>query len=98
MDFDSWLLFASIALVATLTPGPAVLLVSTHSVSFGTRYSIATMAGNVTGLFIMSLFSVLGLSAIILHSAPIFFTVKMIGACYLIFLGIKLWRKDLDGL
>ncbi len=95
MDFDSWLLFASIALVATLTPGPAVLLVSTHSVSFGTKYSIATMVGNITGLFIMSLLSVLGLSAIILHSAPIFFTVKLVGACYLIFLGIKLWRKGM---
>lgn len=95
MNFDSWLLFASIALVATLTPGPAVLLVSTHSVSFGTKYSIATMLGNVSGLFVMSLLSVLGLSAIILHSAPIFLTVKLLGACYLIFLGVKIWRKGL---
>lgn len=93
MNYDSWLLFASIAFMATITPGPAILLVSTHSVAFGTKYSIATMAGNVTGLFLMSLLSVMGLSAIILHSAPIFFLVKMIGACYLVFLGVKLWRK-----
>ncbi len=95
MAFDSWLIFASIALVACLTPGPAALLVSTHSVSFGTKYSVATMLGNITGLFAMSLFSVLGLSAVILHSAPIFITVKLVGACYLIFLGVKLWRKGL---
>jgi homoserine/homoserine lactone efflux protein len=95
MNFDSWFLFASIALIATVTPGPAILLVSTHSVSFGTKYSIATMAGNVTGLFIMSLFSVMGLSTIILHSAPIFFTLKLIGAFYLVFLGLKLWRNGL---
>ncbi len=95
MAFDSWLLFASIALVACLTPGPAALLVSTHSVSFGTKYSVSTMFGNLTGLFTMSLLSVLGLSAIILHSVPIFFTVKLIGACYLIFLGLKLWRKGM---
>ncbi len=95
MAFDSWLIFASIALVACLTPGPAALLVSTHSVSFGTKYSVATMLGNITGLFFMSLFSVLGLSAVILHSAPIFITVKLVGACYLIFLGVKLWRKGL---
>jgi len=92
MNFDSWLLFTSIALIATITPGPAILLVSTHSVSFGTKYSIATMVGNVSGLFIMSLLSVMGLSAIILHSAPIFFLVKVFGAGYLIFLGVKLWR------
>ena len=93
MNYDSWLLFTSIALIATITPGPAILLVSTHSVTFGTKYSIATMVGNVTGLFIMSLLSVMGLSAIILHSVPIFLLVKGIGAGYLIFLGVKLWRQ-----
>ena len=91
MNFDSWLLFTSIALIATITPGPAILLVSTHSVTFGTKYSIATMVGNVTGLFILSLLSVMGLSAIILHSAPVFFLLKVVGAGYLIYLGVKLW-------
>ena len=93
MNYDSWLLFTSIALIATITPGPAILLVSTHSVTFGTKYSVVTMIGNVSGLFILSLLSVLGLSAIILHSAPIFFTVKLVGAGYLVFLGLKLWKN-----
>ncbi len=92
MNYDSWILFASIAFLATITPGPAILLVTTHSVTFGIRRSIATMLGNVSGLFIMSLLSVMGLSAVILHSAPIFFLVKMAGALYLVYLGIKLWR------
>ena len=92
MSYDSWVLFASIAFIATITPGPAILLVTTHSVTFGTRCSIATMLGNVSGLFIMSLLSVMGLSAVILHSALIFFLVKMAGAFYLIYLGLKLWR------
>ncbi|MGD9343801.1 MAG: LysE family translocator [Desulfuromonadales bacterium] len=92
MSYDSWVLFASIAFIATITPGPAILLVTTHSVTFGTRCSIATMLGNVSGLFIMSLLSVMGLSAVILHSALIFFLVKMAGAFYLIYLGFKLWR------
>ena len=95
MEFDSWILFSSIALMATLTPGPAVLLVSTHSVSFGTRQSVPTMLGNISGLFIMALLSVLGLSAIILHSATIFTIVKLTGAAYLIYLGIKLWRNGM---
>lgn len=93
MDFNSWLLFASIAFVATITPGPAILLVTTHSVSYGARLSTATMLGNITGLFIMSLLSVMGLSALILHSAPIFWMVKLFGAGYLVFLGVKLWRQ-----
>jgi len=93
MSYDRWLLFTSIAFAATITPGPAILLVSSHSVAFGARPSMATMAGNVTGLFIMSLLSVLGLSAVILHSAPVFLAVKLLGAGYLVFLGVKLWRK-----
>ncbi|MEJ2199344.1 MAG: hypothetical protein P8X54_12380, partial [Desulfuromonadales bacterium] len=60
MNYDSWILFASIAFIATITPGPAILLVTTHSVTFGTRRSIATMLGNFSGLFIMSLLSVMG--------------------------------------
>lgn len=95
MELDSWMLFASIALMATLTPGPAILLVSTHSVSFGTRQSVPTMLGNISGLFIMALLSVMGLSAIILHSAPVFAAVKFAGAAYLIYLGVRLWRNGM---
>ena len=93
MELNSWLLFSSIALMATLTPGPAILLVSTHSVSFGSWRAVPTILGNISGLFIMALLSVMGLSAIILHSAPIFAAVKFAGAAYLIYLGVKLWRN-----
>lgn len=93
MNIESWLIFCSIAFIATITPGPAILLVTTHSISYGTKPSIATMLGNITGLFIMSLLSVMGLSAILLHSAMIFFLVKILGAGYLIYLGLKLWRQ-----
>ena len=93
MGFNSWLLFSSIALMATLTPGPAILLASTHSASFGAKQTVPILLGNISGLFIMSLLSVLGLNAIILHSAPIFAAVKFSGAAYLIYLGIKMWRN-----
>lgn len=93
MTFENWLLFASIAFMATITPGPAILIVSTHSMTYGTKASIATMIGNVSGLFILSLFSVLGLSALILNSVALFYMIKIIGAGYLILLGIRLWRS-----
>jgi len=91
MFFDNWLLFVSIAFIATATPGPAVLLVSAHSLSYGAKKATLTIMGNITGLFFMSALSILGLSAIILSSAPIFFAIKIIGALYLIYLGIKIW-------
>ncbi len=93
MDIHNWLLFASIALIATITPGPAVLLISTQSISHGPLRAVQGILGNITGLFIMSLLSVLGLSAIVLYSTTVFFTVKLLGAIYLIYLGIKLWKN-----
>lgn len=91
MALESWLLFSSIALVATLTPGPAVLLVTTHSLQFGPMRSILTILGNISGLFIMSLASVLGLSTLIFLSSTVFTIVKTCGAVYLVYLGVKLW-------
>ena len=93
MSIESWLLFSSIALVATITPGPAVLLVTSHSLTQGLWRSIATILGNITGLFSMSLASVLGLSTLILLSADAFMVLKAIGALYLIYLGVRLWRN-----
>ncbi len=92
MDFDNWLLFSSIALVATITPGPAVLLVASHSIAYGVGRTVYTILGNITGLLVMSLLSVLGLSAVIMFSATAFGGIQTIGALYLVYLGIRLWR------
>lgn len=92
MHYENYILFTAIALVATITPGPAIMLVSANSAGYGVRKAIFTILGNITGLFCMSLLAVLGLSTLILCSAPIFFALKSIGALYLIYLGVKLWR------
>lgn len=93
MTIESLLLFTSIGFIAAVTPGPAILLVSTNSIKYGLRKSIATILGNITGLFTLSLLAVLGLSTVILYSAPVFIALKLVGACYLVFLGVKLWRN-----
>lgn len=91
MTIDSWLLFSSIALAATLSPGPAVLLVTSHSLQYGPARAVFTILGNISGLFIMSLCSVLGLSTVIFYSTLAFTIIKTVGAVYLVYLGIKLW-------
>lgn len=96
MSPENLFIFATIAFIAAITPGPAIMLVSTNSMNYGVKKSILNILGNITGLFLMSLLSILGLSTFILYSAPVFFLVKIIGACYLIYLGIKLWRKGLN--
>ena len=95
MQIESWLAFCSIALLATATPGPATLLVSTNSLMFGFRKSLITVLGNISGLFLMSSFSVLGLSAVVLNSSAAFTVLKVLGAIYLIYMGVNLWRKGI---
>ncbi|RLA44398.1 MAG: LysE family translocator [Gammaproteobacteria bacterium] len=97
MNLENWLLFSSIAIIATITPGPAILLASTHSVSYGLKKALATILGNISGLFAMSALSVLGLSTVILYSTTVFVTVKFVGAAYLIYFGIKLWHHGFSG-
>lgn len=95
MSFESWVAFCGIALLATTTPGPAALLVSVNSLAHGFLKSLFTVLGNASGLFIMSGCSVAGLSALVAHSAVAFTMLKMIGAFYLIYLGIKYWQTGL---
>ena len=78
MNYENWLLFTAIAMVATITPGPAIMLVSANSSSYGIRKTVYTILGNISGLFCMSLLAVLGLSTVIVYSAPVFFAFKII--------------------
>ncbi|MDD1782710.1 LysE family translocator [Enterovibrio sp. ZSDZ35] len=96
MSIETWLAFLTIAFLAAASPGPAILLVMTHSLRAGWKHSMFTIAGNVTGLFIMSSFSVLGLSALVLSSATAFMVIKTLGALYLMYLGIKIWRNGME--
>ncbi|WP_299599476.1 LysE family translocator [uncultured Microbulbifer sp.] len=96
MNIEAWLAFTAIASVATIVPGPAMLLVATHSLRFGILQSLKTILGNITGLAILSSISVAGLSALILYSSSAFLAVKIIGALYLTYLGIKIWRNGVS--
>ncbi|WP_444928009.1 LysE family translocator [Microbulbifer sp. TRSA002] len=95
MAFESWLVFCVIALLATATPGPAALLVSINTLSDGVRGGVFTALGNISGLFVMSGLSVIGLSVLVLNSSVAFTMVKMIGAGYLIYMGVKLWKNGI---
>ncbi|WP_444930943.1 LysE family translocator [Microbulbifer sp. SSSA002] len=95
MTLENWLAFCSIALLATATPGPAALLVSINTLSAGVRAGVLTALGNISGLLVMSGLSVIGLSTIVLNSSIAFTVVKLLGAGYLIYMGVKLWRNGI---
>ena len=89
MHFSNWLIFCSIALLITFTPGPAVLLAISNSLAVGPRRAMISSLGNAMGLFVVSGVAMAGLGAVLATSATAFMGLKIVGALYLIYLGIK---------
>ncbi|GAA0406359.1 LysE family translocator [Cocleimonas flava] len=92
MEFSSWLLFVAVAIAAVMSPGPAILLAISNSVRFGLSKVFLSTLGNVSGLFLLSIAAIFGLGAVLKTSTTLFLIVKVIGAAYLIYLGVKQWR------
>jgi len=96
MTFESWLLFAIAITVASISPGPNVLIVMVHSLKYGWKASIFTILGNVVCLFGIALLAALGVGAII-KAEPVAYTIlKSAGAAYLIYMGVKIIRSSFD--
>tara|TARA_Y100000588_G_scaffold72439_1_gene74765 strand:+ start:1638 stop:2261 length:624 start_codon:yes stop_codon:yes gene_type:complete len=94
MSFELWIAFtlASAALLAV--PGPTVMLVVSYALGYGRSSGWATVPGVTLGDFTAMTISLLGAGAVIAASATLFTILKLIGAGYLIWLGIQLWRAD----
>lgn len=93
MELSRWLLFIAVAVAAVASPGPAILLAISNSVRFGLSKVFLSSLGNISGLFLLSVAAIFGLGAILKTSTNLFLIVKLIGAAYLIYLGIKQWRS-----
>ncbi|SHF08406.1 Threonine/homoserine/homoserine lactone efflux protein [Kaistia soli DSM 19436] len=92
MTFEHWLAFAAASAVMLAIPGPTVLLVVSYALGHGRKAARATVAGVALGDFTAMTASMLGLGALLATSAMLFTVLKWIGAAYLVYLGIKLWR------
>lgn len=93
MNLQTYLLYLTVVIVATASPGPAVILAMTNSFRFGLKKTIIAILGNITGLFVMGVISIAGLGAIIVTSATLFNIIKILGGLYLIYIGINMWRS-----
>lgn len=88
-DAASLLAFIAAALVVLLIPGPGVLYVLARSLSQGQRAGLVSAAGLSAGAFVHVVAATVGLSALLLASAAAFGVVKLLGAAYLIYLGVR---------
>lgn len=92
MSLEIWLLFIVVAIVPAVSPGPAILLAISNTLRFGRRATMWSAAGNALGLVVVGCMVTFGLGAVMAVSAAAFTVLKLIGAAYLIYLGIRVWR------
>jgi threonine/homoserine/homoserine lactone efflux protein len=94
MPLDHWLAFVAAAAVLLAIPGPTVTLVIAYALGQGRKAAWATVAGVAMGDLTAMTASMLGLGALLAASSDLFTALRWIGAAYLVWLGIKLWRAN----
>jgi threonine/homoserine/homoserine lactone efflux protein len=82
--------FLLVALVLVALPGPATTLVMKNALTRGPRSALVTSAGVFSADLIWMAASVVGLTAVLVASAPAFTAIRLIGAAYLVYLGARL--------
>lgn len=92
MELKTWLIFMAVSIFPVISPGPAILLAVSNALRFGPRATLYSATGNMLGLICVGFAVAFGLAAIMAASATAFAIVKFVGAIYLIYLGVKLWR------
>jgi threonine/homoserine/homoserine lactone efflux protein len=92
VTIETWLAFVAASAVLLVIPGPTILLVISYALGRGMRMALPVAAGVALGDFTAMTLSMLGVGALLAASSVLFTALKWIGAAYLIWLGIRLWR------
>ena len=93
MDASRALAFAGVSFLLILFPGPSVLFIISRSLSLGRMPALITVAGNELGEFLQVCAVAVGIGALVAASDLAFTVIKLLGAAYLIFLGIQTIRR-----
>jgi threonine/homoserine/homoserine lactone efflux protein len=87
------LTFALAGIVLVVVPGPTVLFVVGRALAHGRRAALTSVAGNTTGVGVVVLLVALGLGAVAAQSIVVFTVLKLVGAAYLVYLGVQTFRR-----
>ncbi len=85
--------FGLASLIIVVIPGPTVLFVVGRALAYGRRSALASVAGNEVGGLVQVAAVSLGLGALVERSVLVFTAVKLCGAAYLVFLGVRALRR-----
>ncbi|WP_209326257.1 LysE family translocator [Brevibacterium renqingii] len=91
-DMQALVAFAVMSFVLIVVPGPSVLFVIGRSLALGRRGGLLSVLGNELGGLPLVLLVSVGLGAVVAQSAMVFLVVKLLGAGYLVYLGVQAIR------
>ena len=90
---DRLLAFAAMSFLLIVIPGPSVLFVVGRALAQGRRAALITVLGNTLGAYTLVVAVAFGVGAVVERSAIVFTTLKLVGAAYLVYLGVKAVRQ-----
>ncbi|QFT30999.1 Homoserine/homoserine lactone efflux protein [Labrenzia sp. THAF82] len=93
MTLELYVAYVAATLIVLAVPGPTIMLVVSYALSQGRKSAAASVMGVGLGDATAAIVSLMGLGAILATSATAFAILKWIGAAYLVWLGIKMWRS-----
>jgi len=93
MTSSTYLLYLAAVALLVLTPGPTMLMCIANALRLGTASALASVAGSVSAVLGVMLLSALGLGALLAASEAAFVTLKLVGAAYLVWLGVRTFRQ-----
>jgi len=98
MPLETWLTYALVTSSFLLIPGPTILLVISYSLIRGRQAVFALLLGVGLGDVVAMLLSFIGVGLLLQTVSIVFQFFKWIGAAYLIWLGIRMWRSESESL
>jgi len=96
MTFQVWLAFFVATTVTAIAPGSGVILCMSHGLTHGMRRTSVTIVGMEIGMTAILFIAGAGLGAVLVASEHAFMAVKIVGALYLIYLGVMQWRSPIQ--
>lgn len=85
--------FAAMSLLICVIPGPSVLFVIGRALAHGRRVALTSVAGNTLGSYVLVVAVALGVGPVVERSLLLFAALKLAGAAYLVYLGVKALRE-----
>lgn len=94
MDYTILISFFWTTILLALSPGPDNIFVLMQSMVNGVRYGMATVFGLISGCLVHTTLVAFGVSTVIKESPKLFFTIKLLGALYLLYLAYKVFKSS----